>query len=132
MGENEKLSLWYMGEPIEDVGIATTLTCAPELPDKAIRVWSGSQRPISEDYAKVASNDAKFLIPPYIRDGFIVVDEMTPLDITKQGYTLSCRTNSQQLQKAVERLREELSKPFPILFKKPTKRNKHYKPKFTL
>lgn len=144
MGENEELGWFprYIGvQPIcNDVGCTT-------------QVRDGSQMPSAEGNVKVESSDAKFLIPPTksCGNGFYVVDELTklPKDIirtnistddadfkrlseeTAKAFEKSCNDYLETLSEVSKSLSPCLDRLIAQLTK-PTKRKKHYKPKFTL
>lgn len=155
MGENEKLGFTFEVAPYDFRTFnrffgATTPWVESE--KSATIPWNGSQRPNSEDYLKVREvvapkgtevipkeefmqelggkpHEIKFDIPNCkvsYKDGQIVVDELT---------AVSEDTLKKWASKAVWGLRENMCKTIPLTFNKPTKptkRNKHYKPKFTL
>lgn len=143
MAENEELE-WFprytQGKPMcNDVGCAT-------------RVWYGSQMPSAEDYEKVGSSNATFLLPQteFCRNGFYVVDEL-PENIIRTNISTNdadFKRLSEKTAKAFEKscndyleTLSEVSKSLnPCLerliahFGKTSKRKarKYYKPKFTL
>ena len=108
----------------------------------ATQVWNGSQMPSADDYVKVGSSDAKFLIPPTksCGNGFFVVDELTklPKDIIRTnistddaGFKRLSEETTQLINKAFENIHKTTKKVFPLAF--PTRKaRKYYKPKFTL
>ena len=106
-------------------------------------VGCATQIPSAEDYAKVGSSDAKFLIPPTksCGNGFYVVDELS--ELPKAMIRTNILTNdadfkrlsedtTQQINNAIENLRMTMGNDFPMAFTKRKPRKKHYKPKFTL
>lgn len=118
MGENEKLgfNLGCAGHPINDVGVATTMIYAPD--DSGVRVWGGSQMPSAEDYANVGTAD--------VRPRFQYISDKTAKEFESacNSYLDTLSEVSKNLNPCLERLIAH--------FGKPTKRNKHYKAKFTL
>ena len=116
MGENEKFNLWYAGQPINDVGVATTMIYAPD--DRGVRVWDGSQISSAVGYANVGTAD--------VRPHFQYISDKTAKEFESacNSYLDTLSEVSKSLNPCLERLIAH--------FGKPTKRNKHYKPKFTL
>lgn len=138
MGENEELGWFPRYTPSEP--ICNVVGCTTQMPS-------------AEDYAKVGSSDAKFLTPPIksCGSGFHVVDELTklPKDVirtnistddadfkrlserTAKAFEKSCNDYLETLSEVSKSLNPCLDRLIAQLTK-PTKRKKHYKPKFTL
>ena len=149
MGENEDLRgfpRYFQGQPMcNDVGCAT-------------QVWDESQRPNMDDYLGmrefvppngtevstkeefikelgVKPHKVEFDIPNRevsYKDGMIVVDELTPIsEETAKAFEKSCNDYLKTLSEVSKSLSPCLDRLIAQLTK-PTKRKKHYKPKFTL